>query len=77
MPPANIYGRFHLSSRHLNPELFGQLDVFRNKMARADERCREIAKGEQLMGYEDSWRAYTDLANELKELYQWLYQKLI
>ena len=77
MPPSNIYGRFHLQLPQLDPEVFSKLDVFRTKMSRAEDRCRQIGRSERLLDYEDSWRAYSDMADELKQLYRWVYEELI
>lgn len=68
--------RHYLRTRHISPDVFDGLQEFRVSMCHAEDRCRQIAQGEKLLGYED-WRAYADMAEEIKQLYRWVYEELI
>ena len=48
-----------------------QLAEFKDVISRATVRCRDLAENEKALGYEESWRMYTDLAQELAYLYPW------
>lgn len=67
MPPPRL-----TTGAQFLPSRFDELAVFRDRMASAVVRCTEIANNEKLMGYEDSWRTYADMASELSLLYSWL-----
>jgi hypothetical protein len=42
------------------------------KLGNAVSRCEYIAACEQVLGYEESWRTYADLAIEIKVARTWI-----
>jgi hypothetical protein len=62
--------------REFSPGHFMELAEFKNVMSRATTRCSALAESEKILGYEENWRVYTDMAKEITYLYTW-YQKVL
>jgi hypothetical protein len=49
---------------------------FSRVMERARVRCVDLGNSERVMGYMDSYRVYSDLADEFRGLPSWLFQEI-
>jgi hypothetical protein len=49
---------------------------FSRVMERARVRCSDLGKSEKVLGYMDSYQAYSDMAEELRGLPAWLFQEI-
>lgn len=63
-------------SPQFDPERFDQLAVFQNMMRRAEFRCQDMAGNEKLFGYEDGYRDYCALVDDMKVNYLWMQEVL-
>lgn len=55
-----------------DPRRWRELEAYYTKMLSGLDRCNQVAQGEKVMGFEESWLTYVDMMAEIRESYEWL-----